>query len=133
MIRFIKICLLLLACSAFSQEARAFSLLGPYANDGVVWQTARIGYNIGGDIGGPMNIGQEYRWNLPQVFYAYSDSFLTFFGARGVDEVDKAVKFLNDLPTMSTVNIDNYPLKTERINHQAQALRLFDLKSVALT
>src|SRR5207249_2381564 len=84
------------------------------------------------DIGGPMNLGQEYRWNVPIMYYSIDSSFLTYFGSRGVQEIDKAIKFINDLPKMSTINIDNYPLKTERVNYRARALGLWDLKSVAM-
>jgi hypothetical protein len=38
----------------------AFSLLGPYAK----WMDTTNGYRQPGDIGGPMNIGQGYRWNV---------------------------------------------------------------------
>src|SRR6266516_1836777 len=100
-------------------RAHAFSLLGPYAiAGGNVWQTARIGYNEPGDTGGPMNAaaGEEYRWNTPNVFYAYDAAFLSYFRTRGVEEVEKAVKIVNDLPASSLLNVDDYPLTTERIN-----------------
>jgi len=115
-------------------QARAFSLLGPYAinaNGGAVWQVERIGYNLPGDIGGPMNApaGEEYRWNTPNVYYAYDAAFLNFFGTRGVQEVEKAVKALNDLPVASLLNVDDYPMTSERVNFRAGALGLHDLKS----
>ena len=116
-------------------RAHAFSLLGPYAiAGGNVWQVERIGYNLGGDIGGPMNAaaGEEYRWNTPNIFYAYDAPFLAFFGTRGREEVEKAVKIINDLPLASVLNVDDYPMTTERINFRAAALGLWDLKSTAL-
>jgi hypothetical protein len=115
------------------QHASAFSMLGPYATDyGNLWQVPTIGYNQPGDIGGPMNLGQEYRWNVRNIYYGFSSTFLNYFGIRGRDEVEKAIKMINDLPAMSSINIDNYPLKTERVNHQASALGLLDLKTTAL-
>src|SRR5947199_4041599 len=117
-------------------QSHAFSLVGPYAiAGGDVWQVQRIGYNLGGDIGGPMNVaaGEEYRWNTPNLFYAYDAPFLDFFGTRGREEIEKAVKIINDLPPASLLNVDDYPMTGERINFRAAALGLFDLRSTALS
>src|ERR1051326_8963142 len=125
--------LLLLALWGVAWRASAFSLLGPYAIEvgGGVWQVERIGYNLPGDIGGPMNApaGEEYRWNTPNVFYAYDAAFLNFFGTRGVQEIEKAIKTLNDLPPASLLNVDDYPMTSERVNFRAAALGIHDLKS----
>jgi hypothetical protein len=111
-------------------EAFAFTLLGPLA----AWQTPRIGYNTDSAIiGGPMSLGEEYRWNVPVVYYGFTPEFLYYFGQHGVDEVEKAIKFLNDLPPASQLNLDDYPLTSERVNHRARALGLVDLKSEALS
>jgi hypothetical protein len=80
-----------------------------------------------------MNLGEEYRWNVPVVYYGFTPEFLNYFGQRGVDEVEKAVKFLNDLPPATQLNLDNYPLTSQRVNHRAQALGLVDVKSEALS
>ena len=117
-------------------RAHAFSLLGPYAiAGGNVWQVARIGYNEPPDVGGPMSAaaGEEYRWNTPNVFYAYDAAFLAFYRTRGAQEIEKAVKIINDLPPASLLNIDDYPLTGERINFRAAALGLLDLRSIALS
>src|SRR5881628_3974360 len=113
---FIRLSLGLLVVSALASPAYAFSLLGPYAiAGGTVWQVERIGYNLPGDIGGPMNVaaGEEYRWNSPNVFYAYDAPFLDFFGTRGREEVEKAIKILGDLPPASLLNVDDYPMTNE--------------------
>ncbi|MBI3415831.1 MAG: hypothetical protein HY043_11035 [Verrucomicrobia bacterium] len=133
MLRFLKNSLTALVLAAAVQQAPAFSLNGATP----AWQIPGIGYTWTTDgavltIGGVMNLGEEYRWNLPVIFYAVDSSFLNFFGARGVEEIDKAVKILNDLPPVSQVNIDDYPLKSQRINYQAQALGLVDIKTAAL-
>ena len=48
---------IVLVLGSLMPRAHAFSLLGPYAiAGGNVWQVERIGYNLGGDIGGPMNV-----------------------------------------------------------------------------
>ncbi len=131
-IRFGWLVAVLLALS----QANAFSLLGPYGIDanGVVWQVLDIGYNEPGDIGGPMNAaaGEEYRWNTPNIFYAYDAAFLNFFGTRGVQEIEKAIKIVNDLPAASILNVDDYPMTAERIHFRAAALGLLDLKSATL-
>ena len=75
-------------------EARAFSLLGPYE----AWMVPQTGFAQPGDIGGPMNLGQEYRWNVPVLAYAFDQSFLDYFGSNGVAAVESAIGILNSLP-----------------------------------
>ena len=134
MLRLLKQTFAVLLLVAAVQPARAFSLNGLTP----AWQTGAIGYGgvqSGGvqTIGGPMNLVEEYRWNLPIIFYGADSSFLNFFGERGLEELDKAAKIINDLPSMSQVKLDDYPLKSERVNYQAQALGLMDLKTAALS
>ena len=45
------------ACGLFTQTAGAFSLLGPYDD----WMQPTNGFPRTTDIGGPMNLGEEYR------------------------------------------------------------------------
>ena len=111
-------------------EAFAFTLLGPLAT----WQTPRLGYNLNAPgFGGPMNLGEEYRWNVPVVYYAFTPEFLNYFGQHGVDEVEKAMKLVSDLPPASQLKLEDYPLTSQRVNYRAQALGLVDLRSTALT
>ena len=70
-------------------QAHGFSLLGPLPSHPTAaptapadWQVGAIGYDLTGDIGGPMNLGEEYRWNTPHVTYAFDQSFLIYFGQR---------------------------------------------------
>ena len=80
------------------QSGRAFSLLGPAlpSNGADNWQNAVIGYDLAyadttlpggpeylGDVGGPRNIGEEYRRNVPVIYYTYDTSFLGFLGPMG--------------------------------------------------
>ncbi len=124
------LCGLLLASQA--RESRAFSMLGPFDT----WQVVEIGYftDVGDDIGGPMNLAEEYRWNLPIITYGFDESFLNYFGAKGVEEIEKAIKVLNDLPPCSqfSANLSEYPRDTRRVNYRASALSLVDLKSYVL-
>jgi hypothetical protein len=106
----------------------AFSLLGPPAD----WMDVQKGYQNPGDIGGPMNIGEGYRWNLPVVTYGFDRSFLDYFGFNGVAAVEAAIEILNALPPASSIDLSNYPLAVLRINYRAQSANLCDLKSATL-
>src|SRR2546429_2356326 len=126
---FRKFCLAcVLAWSA--TQAFGFTLQGVLAP----WQTPRLGYDRNAALfGGPMNLGEEYRWNVPVVYYTFTPEFLNYFGQKGVDEIEKAIKFMNDLPPVSQLNLEDYPLTSQRINHRAEAVFLVDLKSEALS
>jgi len=120
---------------AAGRTAQAFSLLGPSQNNPPVsWQTTTIGYNLAGDIGGPMNRGEGYRWNVPVLTYAIDDSFLEYFGNHGAIEVEKALAVFNNLTNFSRIstNVNEFPLRATRVNFRAQALGLLDLKSTTL-
>jgi hypothetical protein len=106
----------------------AFALLGPYAD----WMQKTNGYHRPGDIGGPMEIGQGYRWNVPVVTYGFDQSFLDFFGSNGVAAVEGAIQILNNLPPASELTLTNFPLFPMRVNYPAQAAQLFDLKTATL-
>jgi hypothetical protein len=110
------------------RPASAFSLLGPYTS----WMQTSNGYRFRGDIGGPMQIGSEYRWNLPVMTYGFDSSFVETFGAQGVAAVEAAIKMLNDLPPASALNLGLFPMATQRQNFHATEIGLLDLKSTAL-
>ena len=115
-----------LAQALFLPGARAFSLLGPYAD----WMTPALGYQQPGDIGGPMDISEGYRWNVPVVTYGFDQSFLDYFGSNGVAAVEGAIQILNDLPPASAMVLSDYPTSTLR-GSQAGFFQ-HDLKSAAL-
>lgn len=124
---------LLLASSL--QTSWAFSLAGPVGNGGDSWQVPVIGYGPPTDIVAPKNLGEEYRRDIPVVYYAYDANFFDYFGTDGAVSVDKAFDILNAL-----TNVDNYstqlsefPIETRQQNYQAQALGLLDMKSLTLT
>lgn len=123
--------LLLAAFVCGAATALGFSLLGPQE----AWQVARIGYNsLNTDIGGPHNLGEEFRWNIRKITYGYDESFVNYFGSEGVAAVERAIQIMNDLPAMSqtSTNLEEFPTDSKRINFQASALNLLDLKSMAL-
>jgi len=119
----------LLALMLLGARAGAFSLLGPCAD----WMQLTNGYRQFGDIGGPMNLGEEHRWNVPVLTYGFDPSFLDYFGSNGVAAVEQAFQILNDLPPASAILLTNYPLDSRRVNWVANQQRLSDLKSITLT
>lgn len=132
MLRLIKhsfTCLLLVLAV---RSASGFSMTGPILD----WQTEELSYRSATLVpfGGPRNLGEEYRWNLPRVYYAFDESFLNYFGSNGVVAVEAAFKILNDLPPVSSMsaNLSEYPLNTTRLNYRASALYLLDVKSTIL-
>jgi hypothetical protein len=126
----ISLCLLVAgaAINWGAQHAGAFSLLGPYES----WMTPTNGFQLVGDVGGPMNIGEGYRWNVPVVTYAFDTSFTAFFGSNGVAAVQSAIQILNNLPPASQLDPSIYPLNSLGQNYTANALGLIDLKSETL-
>jgi hypothetical protein len=120
--------LAVLAIAGFAPRANAFSLLGPYAD----WMVQSNSYHQGDDIGGPMNLNEEYRWNVPVVTYGFDQSFLDYFGSNGVAAVESAIQILNDLPAASDIVLSNYPADTRGMNFAAAAQHAYDLKSAVL-
>ncbi len=123
---------------AGSIGAHGFSLMGPFDP---AYQTEDLNYGRFteiaqvGDLGGPMNLGEEYRVGSPVIVYGFDSTFVEFFGDAGVAAVESAVTVLNNLPTvpnMST-NLTEFPLNTSRQNVVAQQLRLLDVKSMSLS
>jgi hypothetical protein len=131
--RLTKKIFLSLAIIGVAGGASAFSLLGPFDT----WQVGGLAYdpgNTGADLGGPMNLGDEYRWNSQIITYAFDPSFVNYFGQKGIDEVNKAMAIFNSLPPMSTLssNLTEFSLDTQRVNYEASALVLLDLKSTVM-
>jgi hypothetical protein len=125
-------CLALLAVSVLTGErARAFALLGPFNE---AYQVIVIGYQTPGDIGAPKNLGEEYRHNMPIMYYSFDANFLDYFGSNGVAAVDSAIAILNNLTNVSSFSHDlnEFPLQATRENYLAEALGLADVKTHAL-
>lgn len=76
-------------------SSRAWSPGGPIGNGGDNWQVPVIGYGLGGDLNAPKNIGEEYRRNVPFMYYAYDANFLGFYGLAGTTNVDMAFALMN--------------------------------------
>ena len=121
----------LLACAG--REALAFTPLGPVTGES--YQTDTIGYNLQGDVASPRALNQEYRYNIPIMYYAYDSSFLTFFGSNGISAVDGAMAVLNALTNVSSYSqgLTEFPQDTTRFNYTATQLGLVDLKSTTMS
>ena len=122
----VVLCVVVLLASTKTTDA--FALLGPVQP----WMQTTNGVIFPGDIGGPMEIGSGYRWNVPVVTYGFDQSFLDYFGTNGVAAVTAAIQILNNLPTASSLVLTNYPYWSGQINYAAQILSLYDLKSETL-
>jgi hypothetical protein len=137
MLRFFRIFGLAAALAFGLQGAHAFSLLGPIGAD--TWQTTEIGFFITPprftvDVGGPKNLGEEFRRNTPVLYYACDANFLDFFGSNGLAEVDKAFAVYNTLTNVSLYSPDlsEIPLESRRFNSIAGSLGVLDLKSTVM-
>ncbi len=123
---------LLLASSL--QTSWAFSLAGPVGNGGDNWQVPVIGYGPPTSLVGPKNIGEEFRRNVPVVYYTYDANFFGYFGTAGAASIDGTMTILNALTNVDKYSsqLSEFPVESRHQNYQAQALGLFDLKSFAL-
>jgi hypothetical protein len=137
---FKQLWLTLALSAAAARCAFGFALLGPVNEP---YQVPALGYNLIPtdegffDIGAPKNIGQGYRWNSRNIYYAYDASFFTYFGSDGgaAGAIDQAFAILNALTNYSAYppDLGDLPLDTRRINFSAQALNLIDVKSLVLS
>jgi hypothetical protein len=136
MLRFFRIFGLVAALAFSLQGAHAFSLLGPIGAD--TWQTTEIGFFVNPpreDVGGPKNLGEEFRRNTPVLYYACDANFLDYFGSNGLAEVDKAFAVYNTLTNVSLYSGDltEIPLESRRGNFVAASMGVLDLKSTVMT
>ena len=132
MLRLIKRCCWVLLLAGAIQSVSAFSLLGP-GNE--AYQIPSLGYN-NPTITGPKNLGEEYRWDLPTLYYAFDQSFLDYFGSNGVRAVDQAFQILTNYFTRVSsysADLSEFPLEATRLNRRAQALGLIDVRSATLS
>jgi len=112
--------------------AFGFALLGPL--DSEEYQAPVIAYELTGDIGTPKNLGEEYRRNTPVMYFSVDSNFLDYFGSNGMVAIEQAVSVMNGLSNVSsyTPGLWEWPLEAQRVNYQAEALGLWDLKSVTM-
>lgn len=124
--RIIKFAALLALLAAGLPTVRGFTPIGPLTP----WMDNNTLPEYPGDPGGgPMNITDAYRWNVPIIYYAFDPTFVSYFGTNGINAVESAIKVFNDLPTASNLDYNKYPLYSARVNYRASALLLQDVKS----
>jgi len=133
MARFLRLAIVASSLLLLAARLNAFTLLGPLAP----WQTTVLSYDRGTSLGGfgPMNLGEEYRWNVPELTYGFTSDFLNYFGEYGASQIVKAMDMLNALPSASSIDdktLNAFPQSTLRLNHRAAAIGLTDIKSYAL-
>ena len=151
----IKIFLCIVFLVSGLEASWGFALIGPTGNNpnpgnfgtGDAWQLPTIGYGLLyesfnelggpvllGDIGAAKNLGEEYRRNVPVVYYAYDANWLGFFGSNGIVAADSAFAIMNSLTNVDSYSagLTEFPLQAMQINNEASALFLTDVKSVTL-
>lgn len=106
-------------------SSQGFTLIGPWAP----WQVARIGYQLAGDIGGPVPLGEEFRLTIKTITYGFSPEFVNWFGQTGMDAVEEAVEVFTDLGDLSVIDPNAFPLNSTRFNATAFQLNMIDLKT----
>lgn len=122
--------LVLLSLTWLATGASGFSLLGPPP----AWQVSGLGYMLPGEIGGVMNLGEGFRWNVPVITYACDASFINYFGPEGTRAIDEAMDVFNklDAPSKMSADLSEYSLDTLREHPEAGLLGIVDLKSTAI-
>lgn len=112
------------------ERAAAFSIKGPFET----YQVEVLFY-VPADLGGPHNLGEEYRRNTPVIYYTIDQTFWDYFGSNGVAAVEAAFAILNSVTNVSSYSSDlaEWPQEAQRYNYRAQALELTDLKSAFLS
>lgn len=129
-----RFCLVtVLALSVVNVPGAAF--LGPQNE---AYQVPVNGFNGNGLDGlptGPKNLGEEYRRNTPIIYYSFDQNFIEYFGTNGMASVDAAFAVYNNLDNVSSYSADlsEFALEAQRVNYQAQALFLLDLKSSTMS
>ncbi|MFM1768769.1 MAG: hypothetical protein RJA22_1298 [Verrucomicrobiota bacterium] len=130
MTKLTKTLMLALLLASMAREALGFSLQGQFKE----WQVSELGYQLPGDIGGPQAGNEGYRWNVPVIYYAFDQSFISYFGKPGMEAVNAAFKIFNDLPPYSSITNDGYSLylKGEPIPTDVKGPQNFSLASAGV-
>jgi hypothetical protein len=122
------LCLLFLVTGLY--QSKAFTMYGQLDN----WQIPEVGFTFG-EAGGSKIWGEEFRLNTPVITYGFDQTFLNYFGERGIKAVDEAFTILNRIPPTSRMSTNLTEFLTDdaqRTLPSAEALNLRDLKSTTL-
>jgi hypothetical protein len=135
MLRSVKYIIWMLALAAGAQSAFGYALIGTtaVANTSDAYQTQALTYNVGNSEDGmPKSIHEESRRTMPVVYVSVDQSFWEYFNTNGVDALEQAFAMYNRVGKTSQVDPNDYPEDSRRPNFRAQALSLYDLKSVIM-
>lgn len=75
-------------------SAWGYALPGPIGNGDDQWQTLSVGYGYY-DYVAPKDIHEEYRPVVPVQYYAADSTYLSYYGAGGMSNIDLAFGMLN--------------------------------------
>jgi hypothetical protein len=132
MLRLLKRCVWVGLLAASLEASFGYTPIGPAE----AYEVATIGYMLTNDLGAPKDMFTEYRRNTATMYYACDANFYLFFGPQGVAAISAAFGVFNSLSNVSSYNNDlsltNFAYSARRQNWQAQALNLYDLKSLTM-
>lgn len=135
MVQSIRRISLALGVALTAANALGSAFLGP---NNEAYQVPEIGYNPNRLDGLPTaakNLAEEYRRVTPVIYYTFDQNFIEYFGTNGIDAIDKAFAVFNGLTNVSsyTPSLMEFPMEAQRVNYQASALFMTDLKSAAMS
>jgi hypothetical protein len=133
LVRFSPLLAVGLTLFATVRQAGAFSTFGPLES----WMSSPNGFNplnFDPNSEGPKQIGDEFRRNTPVMYWACDETFLDYFGSNGLYAVQQAFSAFNTVGKLSPYSLDlsEWPLESQRHNFAAQALNLYDVKSLTM-
>jgi len=158
------LCTVLLLCSGI--KGSAFVLIGPNAPVGFVPANYYSFANAngfpqqltvtppGGDVsqgflnhtdpmGWPVPVKEFYRWNWPELSYAFDSTFIRYFGHNGMQAVQNAFEVLNDyfepqdgsysgVSSLDLVREYDKHFSTWKYNPSANAGNVYDMETIVL-
>lgn len=143
------LCAVLLLCG--SAKGRAFSLIGPNAPAG--WAqgayyssqptVTQAFLNHVDPFGWPVPVKEFYRWNWPELTYAFDSTFVRYFGHNGMQAIHNAFEVLNDyfepqdksysgVSSLDLVKEYDQHFSTWKFNPSANVDNVYDMETMVL-
>jgi hypothetical protein len=140
-----KLAFVLAALCLSSLAARAFVLIGNVdpTNPSAPRGTMAL-FNFPDPMGRPTPVKEFYRWNYPELTYAFDSTFIRYFGHNGMAAVSNAFSVLNDFfePTdlaytngvssMNLITEFDQHFSTWEFNPSANINSVTDIESITL-
>ncbi len=161
----LSLCAMLLLCGGI--KGSAFVLIGPNSPQGFVAAGAyystigAIGWpgpntvappggaveqgflNHSDPMGWPVPIKEFYRWNWPELTYAFDSTFVRYFGHNGMQAIHNAFEVLNDffepqdksytgVSSLNLVSEYDQHFSTWKYNPSANAGNVYDMETMVL-